>query len=142
MSQTIFPPRIKRRSHVLYHLQAARFPSGNVVYPPCEIDPSTGETNPEIIELPKTGTVIADTVQRIVPGWMTLNGPYHVVVIECDDDKHTRLMGQLTGADANVDYTGWRVQARFRRLNSNNDDGTIIYGFKWEPMVGPAFMHT
>ena len=142
MSNTTFPPRIKRRSDVLYHLLAARFPSGNVVYPPCEIDPATGETNPELIRLPKTGTVIADTVQRIVPSWMGLNGPYHVVIIECDDDKRTRLMGQLTGADAEVDYTGWRVQARFRRINSNGPAGAIIYGFKWEPMVGPAFMQT
>lgn len=142
MSDTIFPPRIKRRSDVLYHLLAARFPGGNVVYPPCEIDPASGETNPELIQLPKTGTVIADTVQRIVPSWMLLNGPYHVAIIECDDEHHTRLMGQLTGAEPNVDYTGWRVQARFRRINSNSPAGAIIYGFKWEPMVGPAFMQT
>lgn len=142
MSETIFPPRIKRRSEVLYHLKAAKFPSGHVVYPPCEIDPETGETDPEYIQLPKTGTVIVDTVQRIVPSWMVLNGPYHVVIVECDDDNHTRLMGQLTGADPDTDYTGWRVQARFRRLNANEPEGTIVYGFKWEPMVGPAYLHT
>lgn len=142
MSGTTFPPRIKRRSDVLYHLLAARFAGGAVVYPPCEIHPETGETDPEIIRLPKTGTVVLDTVQRIVPGWMTLNGPYHVAIIECDDEQHTRLMGQLTGAEADVDYTGWRVQARFRRINSNGPEGAIIYGFKWEPMVGPAFMQT
>lgn len=142
MSATIFPPRIKRRSDVLYHLLAAKFPSGSVYYPPCEIDPATGETGPQLIRLPKSGTVVADTVQRIVPSWMTLNGPYHVAIIECDDEHHTRLMGQLTCADPNVDYTGWRVQAHFRRINSNGPDGAIIYGFKWEPMVGPAFMQT
>lgn len=142
MSDVIFPPRIKRRSNVLYHLLASRFPSGNLIYPPCEIDPSTGESNPELVRLPKTGTVIADTVQRIVPSWMTLNGPYHVAIIECDNLERTRMMVQLTGADPDVDFTGWRVQARFRRINSNTDAGTIIYGFKWEPMVGPAFMQT
>ena len=142
MSGSLVPPRIKRRSNVLYHLQAARFASGHTVYPPCEINPETGETDPELIQLPKTGTVVADTVQRIVPGWMVLNGPYHVVIVECDDERHTRLMGQLTGADPDIDYSGWRVQARFRRLSSNGPDGTIIYGFKWEPMVGPAFLHT
>ena len=142
MSDTIFPPRIKRRSDVLYHLLAAKFPSGNVYYPPCEIDPATGESNPEMIRLPKTGTVVVDTVQRIVPSWMTLNGPYHVAVIECDDVHRTRLMAQLTGVDPDVDYTGWRAQAHFRRINSNGSAGTIVYGFKCEPMVGPAFMQT
>lgn len=138
MSDTIFPPRIKRRSDVLYHLRAARFPGGNVYYPPCEIDPATGEANPELINLPKTGTVIVETVQRIVPSWMLLNGPYHVAIIESDDDKHTRLMGLLTGVEPDVDYTGWRVEARFRRINSNGPAGAIIYGFKWQPTVGPA----
>jgi len=142
VSEIVFPPRIKRRSNVLYHLKAARFKSGNTYYPPCEIDPQTGETDPELIELPKTGKVIAETVQRIVPSWMLLNGPYHVAIIECDDEKHTRMMGILTGVDADTDYTGWRVQARFRRINTNGDSGAIIYGFKWEPMVGPAFMQT
>ena len=142
MSEIIYPPRIKRRSNVLYHLKAGRFTSGNVCYPPCEIDPATGETNPELIDLPKTGTVIVETVQRIVPSWMLLNGPYHVAIIECDDEKHTRLMGLLTGVEPDTDYTGWRVQARFRRINSNGSSGAIIYGFKWEPMVGPAFMQT
>lgn len=137
MSNVLFPPRIKRRSDVLYHLKAARFKSGNVYYPPCQIDPQTGETNPELINLPKTGKVIAETVQHIVPSWMTLNGPYHVAIIECDDDKHTRLMGILTGVEADVDYTGWRVHARFRRINSNQDAGTIIYGFKWQPFEPP-----
>jgi uncharacterized OB-fold protein len=138
VSDTIFPPRIKRRSDVLYHLRAARFPGGNVYYPPCEIDPATGETNPELINLPKTGSVIVETVQRIVPSWMLLNGPYHVAIIELDDDKHTRLMGLLTGVEPDVDYTGWRVEARFRRINSNGPAGAIIYGFKWQPTAGPA----
>jgi len=137
MSHIVFPPRIKRRSDVLYHLKAARFPSGNVYYPPCLIDPQTGETDPEMINLPKTGRVIVETVQRIVPSWMTLNGPYHVAIIECDDDKHTRLMGLLTGVEADVDYTGWQVEARFRRINSNAPSGAIIYGFKWQPTAGP-----
>ena len=137
MSNVIFPPRIKRRSDVLYHLKASRFPSGNVYYPPCLIDPQTGETNPELIDLPKTGKVIVETVQRIVPGWMTLNGPYHVAIIECDDEKHTRLMGILTGVEADVDYTGWSVHARFRRINSNSEEGAIIYGFKWQPTAPP-----
>jgi len=138
MSNVVFPPRIKRRSEVLYHLRAARFPGGNIYYPPCEIDPETGETNPELIKLPKTGKVVVETVQRIVPSWMQLNGPYHVAVIECDDEKHTRMMGILTGVEADVDYTGWKVKACFRRINSNGDAGAIIYGFKWQPTEKPA----
>jgi uncharacterized OB-fold protein len=138
MSNIVFPPRIKRRSDVWYHLKAARFGNGNVYYPPCQVDPETGETNPEIIELPKTGKVVVETVQRIVPSWMLLNGPYHVAIIELDDEKHTRLMGLLTGVERDVDYTGWRVEARFRRINSNGPSGAIIYGFKWQPTEKPA----
>jgi hypothetical protein len=47
----------------------------------------------------------------------------------------TRVLAQLTDVDLEDVYVGMEVEAAFRRLYTYGEDGHIVYGTKFRPVV-------
>ena len=86
------------------------------------------------VELPKTGRLIAYTVVNSVPKEFNDSSPYLIGLIELDDG--TRIISQLTDFKEDELREGARVEAVFRRIRVNGEQGIIEYGYKFRPSIG------
>ncbi len=86
------------------------------------------------VELPRTGKLIAYTVLRSPPKEFRDFAPYAIGLIELDDG--TRVLGQLTDFKDEELREGVRVEAVFRRIRVNGEEGLIEYGYKFRPVIG------
>ena len=86
------------------------------------------------VELPRTGKLIAYTVLRSPPKEFRDFAPYAIGLIELDDG--TRVLAQLTDFRDEELREGVRVEAVFRRVRVNGEEGLIEYGYKFRPVIG------
>ena len=84
-------------------------------------------------ELPKTGKLIAYTIVKFAPKEFSEMAPYAIGLIELDDG--TRIVSQLTDFREEELREGMRVEAVFRRIRVNGEQGVIEYGFKFRPVT-------
>ena len=82
-------------------------------------------------ELPKNGKLIAYTVVRYPPSEFNEFSPYAIGLIELDDG--TRILSQLTDFQEGELKEGIRVEAVFRKVRLNGEQGVIEYGYKFRP---------
>jgi uncharacterized OB-fold protein len=128
----IFSSRAWREYPQRYRLEAARFKkSGKTYFPPRSIDPETGDTEHEIVNLPNTGKILTYTVIRVAPSqWGDLS-PYALAVVELTDG--TRMFGQMTDVDVEEVKIGMEVRIEFRRIQTEEHHGVLSYGYKFVP---------
>jgi len=86
------------------------------------------------VELPKTGRLIAYTIVNSAPKEFNDSSPYIIGLIELDDG--TRIISQLTDFKEDELREGVRVEAVFRRIRVNGEQGIIEYGYKFRPTIG------
>lgn len=84
-------------------------------------------------ELPGSGRLIAYTIVRFPPKEFVQVAPYAIGLIELDDG--TRIISQLTDFREDELRDGARVEAVFRRIRVNGDQGIIEYGYKFRPAL-------
>jgi len=84
-------------------------------------------------ELPKTGRLIAYTILSSAPREFGELSPYAIGLIELDDG--TRILSQLTDFREDELREGVRVEAVFRRIRVNGEQGLIEYGYKFRPVT-------
>jgi len=128
----MFVPRNWREYPSRYRLEASRFTkSGTVYYPKRIVDPETGDTEQETVNLPLSGKVLTYTVIRTSPDqWKDL-APYALAIVELEDG--TRMMGQLTDCNVEEVSIGMEVRLEFRRVQSEGHSGVLSYGHKFVP---------
>ena len=85
------------------------------------------------VELPRRGRVLSFTIIYSPPRKFEKYAPYAVALIELVDG--TRVMGQLTDVDLDKITVGMEVEATFRKLYEYGQDGHIIYGTKFRPVI-------
>jgi len=88
------------------------------------------------VELPRTGRLRAYTILRSPPKEFKDLAPYAIGLIELDDG--TRVLGQLTDFRSEELRNGVRVEAVFRRIRVNGEEGLIEYGYKFRPVAREA----
>jgi hypothetical protein len=117
-----------------YRLLASRCRSCGVKYFPRRYNClKCGSGDMDVIELPKRGRVVSYTIIHFAPKRFAKYAPYAVAYIELDDG--TKILGQLTDIDLNEIHIGMEVEATLRRLYEYGEDGPIIYGLKFRPVV-------
>ncbi|MFH1687942.1 MAG: Zn-ribbon domain-containing OB-fold protein [bacterium] len=115
-----------------YRLEASKFKkSGKTYFPPRDVDPETGETDPKIVRLPETGKLITYTVIRVAPNQWGDMSPYAIGIAELTDG--TRVMAQMTDCDVDEVKIGMEVRVEFRRIQTEGTAGVISYGYKFVP---------
>jgi len=85
------------------------------------------------VELPKKGKLLAYTVVNSPPKEFAQFAPYIIGVVELEDG--TRILAQLTDFKDDELKEGVRVEAVFRKLKVNGEQGIIEYGYKFRPAV-------
>lgn len=87
--------------------------SGNYFYPPRAVEPVTGSTDYEWVEVSGKGTVYANTTIRQKPPT-----PNHNLSL-IDLDEGPRMMSRVEGIDAGDVRIGMKVKARIVREGDN-----------------------
>jgi len=129
---TQFSSRGWREYPQRYRLEASKFTkSGKTYFPPRQIDPETGDTAQEMVQLPHTGTLVSYTVIRVAPSMWGDEGPYALGIAELTDG--TRLMAMITDCDVEEVKIGMEVRVEFRRIQTEGTAGVISYGYKFVP---------
>lgn len=129
---SMFSARNWREYPQRYRLEAAKFKkSGKTYFPPRSVDPETGDTEYEIVNLPNLGKVVTYTVIRVAPSMWGDESPYALAVVELTDG--TRIFGQLTDCDVEEVKIGMEVRIEFRRIQTEEHHGVLSYGYKFVP---------
>ncbi|HIE37104.1 TPA: Zn-ribbon domain-containing OB-fold protein [Candidatus Geothermarchaeota archaeon] len=82
-------------------------------------------------QLPRRGKIIHYTSVKNLPERYNRFGAYYIAIIELDDG--TRIFGLLT--DIEKPEVGIRVEACLRKLYTYGEEGKIIYGLKFRPVI-------
>lgn len=128
----MFSARSWREYPQRYRLEATKFTkSGKTYFPPRDVDPETGDTEFEMVNLPETGKIVTFTVIRIAPSQWGDEAPYGLAIAELTDG--TRLMAQVTDCDVDTIKIGMEIRIEFRRIQSEGAHGVISYGYKFVP---------
>lgn len=129
---TMFSSRNWREYPHRYRLEASKFKkSGKTYFPKRLIDPETGDSEQEMVNLPDTGRIVTFTVIRIAPSQWGDESPYALAIAELTDG--TRLMAQMTDCDVDKVKIGMEVRIEFRLVQSESKHGILSYGYKFVP---------
>lgn len=82
------------------------------------------------------GEIYSFTTMYNMPRGYEDQGPYTVALIRLDDGP--MVTAQLTDVDAADISIGLRVEMVTRKLREDGDEGQIIYGFKFRPVLPRA----
>ncbi|RLG08718.1 MAG: transcriptional regulator [Thaumarchaeota archaeon] len=85
------------------------------------------------VELPKTGKLITYTVVRSPPKEFSFTSPYVIGLVELEDG--TRILAQITDFQEDELREGMKVEAVFRKIRVNGEQGIIEYGYKFRPAI-------
>jgi hypothetical protein len=106
---------------------------GNKFYPPKSLCPvCRKEGKLEEIKLGKTGKILTFSIVRSAPTGFDKETPYPVAIIELDDGP--RLTSQIVDWKEEDLKIGRRVEACFRRIYTDGEEGIINYGLKFRPI--------
>ena len=79
------------------------------------------------------GEVYSFTTMYNVPKGFEEQKPYSVALIKLDDGP--MVTAQLTDVDSPEIHIGMRVEMVTRKLREEGDEGQIIYGYKFRPVL-------
>ncbi len=120
-----------------YRLQGGRCRDcGRAFYPHLKSCPYCSSRSTEALELPRSGRLEAFTILYSVERGARGESP---VVVGLVDLGVSRVISEIVDADPGSLKSGIPVEAVFRRLSADGDEGVIVYGIKFRPlMVGRA----
>jgi len=82
------------------------------------------------------GVIFSFTTMYNVPQGYEDQKPYTVALIKLDEGP--MVTAQLTDVDARDVKIGMRVEMVTRKLREEGDEGQIIYGYKFRPLLAEA----
>ena len=82
------------------------------------------------------GEVFSFTTMYSVPQGYEDQKPYTVALVKLDEGP--MVTAQLTDVDAGDVKIGMRVEMVTRKLREEGDEGQIIYGYKFRPVMAVA----
>jgi uncharacterized protein len=95
---------------------------------------AAGDEDVEVFPLSGRGTVYSFTTVTAPPEPFEAFAPYTLALIKLDEGPVVTM--QLTDLDA-PPQIGMRVEMVVRKLRTDGDQGIIIYGHKFRPLVRP-----
>ncbi|MEL6309463.1 MAG: Zn-ribbon domain-containing OB-fold protein [Chloroflexota bacterium] len=93
---------------------------------------TTQQSTPNAVERAGKGTVYSYTVVQDAPSDFAEQAPYILALVKLDDGA--MVTAQLTDVDAEI-AIGDRVEMVTRKLSTEGKQGTIVYGYKFRPML-------
>lgn len=130
-------PRYHRLRTVFYRLEAARCTGcGAVHFPPRPRCHLCGSEAIEPMRLSGRGRVLSFTrVFQPARGFRDAAGALTALI---EMEEGIRLIAQLTDVDPEQVTPGMEVEMVVRRLRADQEEGMIVYGYKFRPPVASA----
>jgi len=127
-------PRYWRERVYRYRLVGTECLScGRRYYPPRRVCPVCHSRNLVEVKLPERGVVVTYTIIRSPPRGYEKYAPYAIAVVELLDG--TKVLAQLTDIDLSEVKIGMEVEAVFRKIREDGEEGIIEYGVKFRPRL-------
>jgi uncharacterized OB-fold protein len=106
---------------------------GRAFYPPLRACPYCGSRSVEEVRLPRQGRLITYTVLYSVEEGARGESPVAVGLV---DLGVARVLAEIVDAEPSELSAGMPVEAVFRRLYEDGEEGVIVYGVKFRPAGG------
>ncbi|MGC8632565.1 MAG: Zn-ribbon domain-containing OB-fold protein [Thermoprotei archaeon] len=134
-------PRYWRNIGAHYRLQGIRCKScGSVSYPPRSSCPTCHSRQVELVALPRKGKVVTFSTLYSAPEGFELYTPYAVAEVELENG--VKVLGQITDLlPGQKVEEGMEVEAVFRKISEDGEEGLIRYGVKFRPTQKRVFYH-
>ena len=103
------------------------------IFPPRDICPECGKPAKEPHPLSGRGEVFSFTTVKSAPADFDKYTPYIVALVKLAEGP--MVTAQLTDVASEDVEIGMPVEMVTRRLRDQGDEGTIIYGYKFRPLL-------
>ncbi|WP_456326237.1 Zn-ribbon domain-containing OB-fold protein [Palaeococcus sp. (in: euryarchaeotes)] len=108
---------------------------GEIYFPPRQVCPKCGSREMEDVQLSGKGKVLSWTIVRNPPSGFEYFRPYPLALIELEEGPI--VLAQLTDVDENQIDFGMEVEMVTRKIREFEEDGLILYGYKFRPPIKP-----
>lgn len=116
-----------------YNLEGTICQCGHKNFPPRQVCPKCKENPQHPVNFAGTGKVYSYATVYEAPEGFEEYVPYTVGLIRLDDGP--LLSAQLTDVDPDEVSIGMKVEMVTRKLKEKGENGLIIYGYKFRPLL-------
>ncbi len=128
-------PRQWRLQAQRYNLVGAECTScGAKLFPPRQVCPECGGTELQAYKFNGRGEVYSHSTLYHAPLGYEEFVPYTVALVQLEEGP--LVTAQLTDVDNDAVHIGLKVEMVTRKLREEGEDGVIIYGYKFRPVLG------
>ncbi|WP_048151729.1 Zn-ribbon domain-containing OB-fold protein [Palaeococcus ferrophilus] len=116
-----------------YRLIGGKCENGHLMFPKREVCPVCGSREIEDYEFSGKGKVLTWTIVRNPPSGFEYYRPYPIALVQLEEGPV--VLAQLTDVDPEEIDFGMEVEMVTRKVMEFNEDGIILYGYKFRPPV-------
>jgi hypothetical protein len=106
---------------------------GNTIFPPRDVCPYCAEQKQTWTNLTGRGEVYSYTTMYSAPTAFEEYTPYTVALVKLAEGP--LITAQLTDVDTEEVSIGMPVEMVTRKLSQEGDEGQILYGYKFRPLM-------
>lgn len=117
-----------------YSLEGSVCTCGYRSFPPTRVCPKCRKNPQNAVRLDGTGEVYSYTTLHEAPAGFEGYLPYSVALVRLDEGP--LIVAQLTDVDPEDVTVGMRVEMVTRKLKEHGEEGLIVYGYKFRPVLG------
>jgi uncharacterized protein len=126
-----------RTRHQRYSLQAEVCDvCGKTIFPPRDVCPHCAEQRQTWTTLSGRGEVYSYTTMYNAPAGFDEYAPYTVALVKLAEGP--MVTAQLTDVEAKEVFIGMPVEMVTRKLSQEGNEGQILYGYKFRPLLRQA----
>jgi len=109
---------------------------GDPIFPPRDVCPHCTEAGQDLHAFGGKGQVYSFSTVYEAPAGYSDNQPYTVALIKLDEGP--LLTAQLTDVDTGDVSIGMPVEMVTRKIKEEGENGMIVYGYKFRPVLAHA----
>jgi uncharacterized OB-fold protein len=109
---------------------------GAKIFPPRDVCPACSEQAQTAFAFSGRGKVYSYSTVYDAPRGFEEFAPYTVALVRLEEGP--LVTAQLTDVDADQVSIGMPVEMVTRRVQSSGEQGAIVYGYKFRPVLGQA----
>jgi scaffold protein (connect acetoacetyl-CoA thiolase and HMG-CoA synthase) len=109
---------------------------GNTIFPPRDVCPFCAEQKQSWTNLSGRGEVYSYTTMYSAPTAFEEYTPYTVALVKLAEGP--LITAQLTDVDTEQVSIGMPVEMVTRKLSQEGEEGQILYGYKFRPLLRPT----
>ena len=106
---------------------------GTKLFPPRDVCVECAAPAKELYTFTGLGEVYSYTTIYDAPAGFEAYAPYTVALVKLDEGP--LVTAQLTDCDEGEIGVGMPVEMVTRKIRSDGDEGTIVYGYKFRPII-------